>query len=56
MERYFLITEISKADFANATGDVLDCNSIVCPVDNNVYVAVDDNAVWDMEIPIDSFD
>jgi len=54
MKRYFKITKISKAEFTKATGEILNCDSVVCPAEGNVYAAVDDNALYDLEIPIDA--
>lgn len=42
MARYFKITEIDRDTFIQATGDDLDCSQLVVPVNEEVFVAVDE--------------
>ncbi len=56
MARYFKITEIDEDTFARETGDFLDCDSVVDPVDGHVYVAVDDNTEDEFSVYLDAFD
>lgn len=56
MARYFKITEIDRDTFIQATGDDLDCLQLVVPVNEEVFVAVDDYDEYELSVPIDSFD
>lgn len=56
MARYFKITEIDEDTFIHATGDFLDCDCVVDPVDGDVYVAVDDNTEDEFSVYLNAFD
>lgn len=55
MARYFKITEIEANDFINATGEDLDCDQLVVPTNEGVFVAVDENDECEISIPLDCF-
>lgn len=56
MKRYFKITEISKEEFARATGEELDCCQLIVPFNDKVYVAIDDEEESEMSIDLLAFD
>ena len=53
MARYFKIIEIDEEEFKNSTGDELDCSQICVPVDECVYVGVDDEDQYEIQVPLD---
>lgn len=57
MARYFKVTEIKQKDFVDATGETLGhyIQSTI-PIDENVFVAVDDDYEDDIYISLDCFD
>lgn len=56
MERYFKITEIDRDTFIQATGDDLDCSQLVVPVNEEVFVAVDEGDEDEITVPLECFD
>lgn len=56
MARYFKIVEIDCDSFIEATCEDLDCEQLVIPTNNGVYVAIDDSDELEMSIPLSCFD
>lgn len=57
MNRYFKVTEIFGKEFIAATGEDLDgWAQLVGPVDNGIYVAVNEETESEIEIEISDFD
>ena len=56
MTRYFKVVEIEADEYIEATHGDLDCCQEVVPVDGTVFVAVDDDAEYDISVPLESFD
>lgn len=56
MSRYFKIIEIDADTFSETTGEILDCSQVIAPINGKVYVAVDDQEEYEMNVPLDSFD
>lgn len=56
MIRYFKAVEIKEDEFIEKTGEVLDCCQLVIPVDNEIFVAIDEEDQDEIEIPIYCFD
>lgn len=55
MLRYFKITEIDEFHFVSAAGDPGDCDQMVVPTDREVYVAIDDDAEFEMTVDLSCF-
>ncbi len=53
MARYFIITEIDADSFVRMTGQDLDYSQLVVPTDEGVYVAVDDDSEYEINVPIE---
>ena len=53
MAKYFKLNEISEEEFINNTGGELDCLQIVDPVGENVFIAIDDEELSELSIPLD---
>ena len=43
MAKYFKVVEIDADEFINATGEDLDCCQLIIPVNEAVFVAVDED-------------
>ena len=56
MARYFKIAEIDDISFVDVTGDDLIYSQLVVPVSGEVFVAVDDNYEYELNVPLDCFD
>lgn len=56
MSRYFKIIEIDGDTFSETTGEILDCSQVIAPINGKVFVAVDDQEEYEMNVPLDSFD
>lgn len=56
MIRYFKIIEINENEFIDATGEELDCCQLSVPVNESVFVAVDENEEYEIIVPLDCFD
>ena len=56
MSKYFKIVEIDADEFINETGEDLDCSQLVIPVDETVYVAIDEYDADEINIPLDCFE
>jgi hypothetical protein len=57
MKRYFKIVEIDEDSFTDATGEEMydHCLSLTVPVDNSVFIAVDDDEECEIGAPVDYF-
>lgn len=56
MSRYFKIIEIDGDTFSKTIGEILDCSQVIASINGKVYVAVDDQEEYEMNVPLDSFD
>ena len=56
MEKYFKIVPVSFNEFLYATGELLDCEQLVVPVDCSVYVAVDTDSLDEIVVSLSCFD
>ncbi len=56
MARYFKIVEIDCDSFISATGEDLDCEQLVVPTNDGVYVAVNDSGTGEMSVDLECFD
>ena len=56
MAKYFKVIEISEEEFIDIAGEDLDCSQLVIPVGKKVFVAVDENSEYEINIPLDLFE
>lgn len=56
MAKYFKVVEITEEEFINATGEELDCCQVSIPTSDGVFVGVDEERKYEIEIPLDSFE
>ena len=56
MAKYFKMVEIDADEFINATGEDLDCCQLIIPVNEAVFVAVDEDQEDEIEIPLDCWE
>ena len=56
MPRYFKIIEIDEDVFVNATSEDLDCCQLSVPVNEAVFVAVDEDQEDEISVPLDMFE
>ena len=55
MNRYFKVIEIKADEFIDNTGEDLDCCQLVIPVGETVFVAVDEDREYEINIPFELF-
>lgn len=56
MAKYFKVVEISEEEFINETGEELNCLQSIVPVENVVFVAIDEEQEDEINIPLDCFE
>lgn len=56
MAKYFKLIEIDRDKFVNAVGEDLDCCQVVVPINNALFVAVNEDEEYEINIPLEYFD
>ena len=56
MARYFKVVEIDEREFGRETMEELEDNELIVQVQNNVFVAVNEQEETEITIPLDCFE
>lgn len=56
MARYFKVVEIDEKEFENETMEELEDDELIVQVQNNVFVAVNEQEETEITIPLDCFE
>ena len=57
MAKYFKMVKISKREFVEKTGENLGCyTQSVVPVEKEIFVAIDEEREYEIQIPLDYFE